>query len=128
MNSYSDIPADNREVQVWFGIDAEDIKQHPSFPLYEKYINPILPALELVLWIVMFGALLAMLIRWKHWSMTRSQRIVFWTILLLGFVYCGSTAFASPITIRNWFPLQAIKLAFTTVCLYFAIPTTAKNR
>jgi hypothetical protein len=128
VNSYSDIPADNREVQKWFGIDAEDIQQHPSHPLYEKYINPILPALELALWIVMFGALLAMLIRWKHWSMTRSQRIVFWVILLLGFVYCGSTAFASPITIRNWFPLQAIKLAFTTVCLYFAIPTTAKNR
>ncbi len=119
--NYVAVPADNREVPEWYGIAPTDMTR-TVHPIYRNWLRHILPAMDLFFWIVMIGALLAMLIRWKHWSMTRAQCLTFWMILLIGFIYCGSTAFASPIAIRNWFPLQALKLAFASCCLYAALP------
>ncbi len=121
IGGYSPVPADNREVPEWFGISPAEMTR-TVHPLYERYLSPVLPAIDLFFWIVMAGALSVMLVRWKHWTMTRAQCLTFWLILLIGFVYCGSTAFASPITLRNWFPLQALKLALTVCCLYAVLP------
>ncbi len=121
VGKYTPVAADNREIPEWYGIAPADMTR-TVHPFYERGLRHVLPAIDLFFWIVMIGALLAMLIRWKHRTMTRAQRLTFWLILLIGFIYCGSTAFASPITIRNWFPLQALKLALTTCCLYAAIP------
>lgn len=121
VGGYDPVPTDNREVPEWFGISPTEVTCSDN-PIYRRYVCPVLPAIELFFWIVMAAALAVLLIRWKHWTMTRAQRLTFWLILLLGFVYCGSTAFAGPIALRYWFPLQALKLAFTVCCLYAALP------
>ncbi len=124
IGGYLSVPSDNREVSEWFGISPADMTR-TVHPIYAKAPRFLFPSIDLFFWIVMVGAIAALLIRWKHWTMTRAQRLTFWMILLIGFIYCGSTAFASPITIRNWFPLQALKLALTVCCLYVAFPRPA---
>jgi hypothetical protein len=63
------------------------------------------------------GAFVLIIIRRKTLLMTKPQKLAFAMLFAFGFIYYGTTTFASPIAIRYWMPMYAVKLAFVWILL-----------
>ena len=124
---YLDIPQDQEVMASWFGMDMKNI---PSvrYPIYENQLQKVLPRIELLTWILFLGAFVLIILRHRTLLATREQKLAFALLFVYGFVYYGTTAFAAPIVIRYWLPMNAIKLAFVWILLSRGLRSFGKAR
>lgn len=113
---YEDIPHEQEVMHTWFEMDLDNIEP-PHHPVYENRLKGILPWMELATWILFIGAFVGIILRRRNLLADRPQRLAFSLLFVFGFVYYGTTAFAAPIVIRYWMPMQTIKMAFVWILL-----------
>lgn len=114
---FAEIPAGKEEMTQWFGVpDDLVLKERNGF--FRKNIRPLLPWIELITWILFTAAAVALLFRK---GIRRETKLVLWALFLFGFIWYGTTTGASPVVLRYWMPMHAVKLAFIWIAL------TARN-
>ena len=108
---YGEIPKDQPDMASYYGMDTK--QTHPArYEVYEKNMRGVLPASELVTWLLFAGAAAVMVIRRKAMLASRRRVLSFVLLLVFGFIFYGTTVFAAPIVIRYWMPMHALKMAF----------------
>ena len=108
---YTEIPIGQKEMATWYNIDTT--QAHPAnYLFYEKHLKAVLPVIELLTWLLFIGAFVIIIINRRSMLASRSRKIAFAMLFVFGFIYYGTTTFASPISIRYWMPMHALKLAF----------------
>lgn len=113
---YSEIPSDQKDIASWFDFDTQ--QPHAArYPIYENKLKGFLPVIDLLTWLLFAGAFVMIIVRRRTLLASRPQRLAFALLFVFGFVYYGTTTFASPIVIRYWLPMYAIKLAFVWMLL-----------
>ena len=113
---YTEVPSGQKEMETWYGLDTS--QAHPArYPFYEKHLKNFLSLWELITWILFIAAFVVIIIRRKKLLASQAQRLAFSMLFVFGFVYYGTTTFASPIAIRYWMPMFAVKLAFVWILL-----------
>ena len=113
---YTEIPIGQKEMATWYNIDTT--QAHPAnYPFYEKHLKAVLPMIELLTWLLFIGAFVIIIIKRQSMLASRSRKIAFAMLFVFGFIYYGTTTFASPISIRYWMPMHALKLAFVWMLL-----------
>ncbi|MBO4447841.1 MAG: hypothetical protein J5764_06925 [Bacteroidales bacterium] len=110
-----EVEAGQKELCNWFKLD-KNVTLKERTPFLGKKVVPLLPWVELAGWILMLGAALFMLIGRK--KLSKHTRIALWMLFLFGFVYFGTTMFASPVVLRYWMPMHAVKLIFAWICVH----------
>ncbi len=113
---YAEIPIGQKEMAEWYGLDTSQ-PLPARYPFYEKHLKTVLPLLELITWVLFIAAFVLIIIRRKTLLATKEQRLAFSVLFVFGFIYYGTTTFASPIAIRYWMPMFAVKLAFVWMLL-----------
>lgn len=109
---YHDVDPGKKEIVEWF--DAT-----PDKGLYARNDNfgrvtrPLLPWIELITWIVLLVAVVSIFVR--KGRLSRDTVVILVLIFLFGFIYYGTTTFASPIAMRYWVPMHAVKLCFAWI-------------
>ncbi|MCI2081836.1 MAG: hypothetical protein LKK19_06305 [Bacteroidales bacterium] len=79
-------------------------------------ISPAASYYELLTWLAFLAAAVCLFTRKRRLRpLDRSDRLVLWMIVLFGFVFYGTTAFASPIEIRYWMPMTMLKTGFVWI-------------
>lgn len=111
-DKYVDIPATKKEITQWF-TDAPQDGLHARNETYGKFLKVVLPWLELLTWLILLTSLVLLIVRKP--SLSKETRYCIVMLLLFGFIYYGSTVFASPIAARYWMPMHAIKLSFAWI-------------
>ena len=113
---YTEIPTGDKDICRWF-----DVKDNESFACrnqaFEKMPAHLLSIWELIDWIFMFVAVAVLFIFRKTSFSNREKIMSFGLILAFGFLYYGTTIFASPIAIRYWMPMHALKWAIVWIAL-----------
>ena len=99
----------NKEVVRWYSF-PKDAKIQPRSQALAKICEPLCPWMEVFTWLVFFVGLFLLLIFGKN--LTRENFMSLLLIFLFGLVYYGTTVFASPVAIRYWMPMHAVKLVF----------------
>ena len=93
----------------WFGVD-KDLVMKPRSDRLAKLVQPVLSWIELLTWLVFLGGGLVFLLFGRE--APRDSRRVLLLLFLFGLVYYGTTVFASPVALRYWLPMHAVKLSF----------------
>jgi hypothetical protein len=107
--TYINVKPGNENVVGWFGV-PEDMTMQPRSNWLADRVQPVLSWIEVFTWLAMlFGAVVMLLSGWKP---PRENRLVLWLLFLFGLIYYGTTVFASPIALRYWLPMHAVKLSF----------------
>ncbi|MBQ9418456.1 MAG: hypothetical protein IJU19_07765 [Bacteroidales bacterium] len=122
VGNYTDIPATQKETLEWFQLTPERLQPARHDP-YGHWLGQLLPVIELITWALLLAAIALIAVRRRTALASRDQRLAFWMLLLFGFVYYATTVFASPIAIRYWMPMQAIKMAM----VWMAIASVKKS-
>lgn len=112
VGSFSEIPAGKKEMVQWFRVPEDRVMRERS-PFFRRQVRPWLPALELVTWLL-FAAAIATALRQRR-KYARGTRLTLWLLFLLAFVHYGTTWFATPVVLRYWIPMHAVKLIFAWV-------------
>ncbi len=112
----SDIPAGKNEIVEWFDVPA-DKSFGSRGKLYPTIFNPLYPWIELMTWLVFIASAVVLLIVKKKGDLSKETKLSLWMIFLLGFVYYGTVTFASPIALRYWMPMHAVKLVFAWIAV-----------
>lgn len=101
-----------KEMATWYNVDTT--QTHPTnYPFYEKHLKAVLPIIALLTWSLFIGAyVVVIIINRQSMLESPSQKIAFAMFFVFGFIYYETTTFASPIAIRYWMPMSAVKLAF----------------
>ena len=113
--TYIDMKAGREEVVNWFSFPSDKAMEPRSNALAD-FIQPKLAWIELFTWFIfLFGA--------GYWFFTgytpsRENLMVLLMILLFGFIYYGTTVFASPIALRYWMPMHAVKIVFAWIAIH----------
>ena len=84
---------------------------------FNDYMLPLLPWIELLTWILFIAAAVYLLAAHLLNGMTKEARRTLLLLFLFGLIYYGSTVVASPIAIRYWMPMHAVKLIFIWIVL-----------
>ena len=114
VGNFAEIPAGKKEMVQWFGLPEDRVMRERS-PFFRRQVRPWLPALELATWLLFLFAGFFTLRRRKKY--TRETAQVLWLLFLLGFIYYGTTVFATPVVLRYWLPMHAVKLLFAWIAL-----------
>jgi len=109
VGNFVEIPAGKKEMVQWFGV-PEDLVMRERSPFFRRQVRPILPALELITWLL-FAAACIMAVR-RRKSYSTETRLVLWMLFLLILIHYGSTWFATPVVLRYWIPMHTVKLLF----------------
>lgn len=113
---YTPIPAGKEEIVQWFDFPAYKTMEQRSDWFYRN-VTPLLPWVELFGWILLAAASAALFIRCRWKEILLETRLSLILIFALGFIYYGSICFASPIALRYWMPMHAVKLVFVWIAL-----------
>ena len=111
--TYMDVSAGRKEITNWF--DFPEDKPMPPRRDIASYVHPVLPWIELLTWLVFLAGAAVWFFREQKPS--RETSLVLLLLLLFGFIYYGTTVFASPIALRYWMPMHAVKLLFAWICV-----------
>lgn len=114
VGNFTEIPAGKKEMTQWFGLPDNLVMRERS-PFFRRQVLPWLPALELVTWLVFIAAGILALRRRRLYA--RETKMVLWMLFLLMFVHYGTTWFATPVVLRYWMPMHAVKLLFAWVAV-----------
>ena len=112
MGGYADIPAGKKEITQWF-TDAPQDGLHARNEEYGKFLGVVLPYLELLTWLILLASLVLLVV--KKAPLSKETGLCLLLIFLFGFIYYGTTVFASPIAARYWMPMNAVKLSFAWI-------------
>ena len=112
----NDIPAGKEEMVSWFNI-PEDKAYGARGSLYTDIFIPLYKWIELLTWIVFLASAGFLVFTKKQERLSRDTRMVLWMLFLLGLVYYGTVTFASPIALRYWMPMHAVKLVFAWIAV-----------
>ena len=112
----SDIPAGKEEIVRWFNV-PEDKAYGSRGELYPKIFNPLYPWIELLTWLVFAAFAVILLVVKRKGDLTKETKLSLWMLFLLGLVYYGTVTFASPIALRYWMPMHAVKLVFAWIAV-----------
>lgn len=113
---HEEIPAGKSEVVEWFDLPFnKDFS--PRGDTFGKIIRPVLPWIELLTWLIFLASAVVLFVIGKPRSMSRETRLSLWALFLFGLVYYGTVTFASPISLRYWMPMHAVKLAFAWIAV-----------
>ncbi|MBO5595911.1 MAG: hypothetical protein J5917_03950 [Bacteroidales bacterium] len=110
--TYIDVPAGRREIVGWFDF-PEDGTMQPRKDI-ASYIQPVLPWIELFTWMVFLVGAVLWFFRERRPS--RETSLVLLLLFLFGFMIYGTTVFASPVALRYWMSMHAVKLIFAWIC------------
>lgn len=116
VGNYTDIPSTQKETFEWFLITPDQL-QPARHNLYGHALGRVLPYIELASWLCLLAAIVVIIMRRKSALATREQRLAFYLLILFGFIYYATTVFASPIAIRYWMPMHAIKMAMVIMAI-----------
>lgn len=116
VGKYKEIPVGDRDIVRWFDV-KEDQEMPAKSAIYEEKGTQLLPALDLIDWILMLAAVVVLFIFRKTSFSAREKVLSFVLIFAFGFIYYGSTIFASPIALRYWMPMHALKLGIVWMAL-----------
>lgn len=114
VGNFVEIPAGKQEMVQWFDLPADRVMRERS-PFFRRQVLPWLPALDLVTWLIFIVAVVVVLRRRRKDSAPVRQ--VLWLLFLLALVHYGSTWFATPVVLRYWIPMHAVKLIFAWIAL-----------
>jgi len=120
LGNYNDVAAGNKELAQWF-TDVPQDGLHARNDNYGRFVRSVLPWTDLLTWLVMLASFVVMMFR--KTTLSRETRICLLLIFLFGFIYYGTTVFASPIAARYWMPMHAIKLSFAWIAWRASIKT-----
>ena len=112
MGGYVNIPAGKKEITQWF-TDAPQDGLHARNEEYGKFLGVVLPYLELLTWLILLASLVLLVV--KKAPLSKGTGLCLLLIFLFGFIYFGTTVFASPIAARYWMPMNAVKLSFAWI-------------
>lgn len=112
MGGYVNIPAGKKEITQWF-TDAPQDGLHARNEEYGKFLGVVLPYLELLTWLILLASLVLLVV--KKAPLSKETGLCLLLIFLFGFIYYGTTIFASPIAARYWMPMNAVKLSFAWI-------------
>lgn len=118
---YVEAPPGKKELAEWFDA-SPDNGLHARNDVFGEITRPLFPWIELITWLVFLAAAVALFVCKAKPS--RDTRIVLWLIFLFGFIYYGTTVFASPICLRYWLPMHAVKLSFAWIVFSMLKPRT----
>ncbi|MBQ4508240.1 MAG: hypothetical protein II970_05035 [Paludibacteraceae bacterium] len=108
---YGEIPQNQPDMASYYDMDTS--QPHPArYELYEKNLRGVLPASELVTWLLFAAAAAVIVVRRKTLLADRRHVLSFVLLFVFGFIFYGTTVFAAPIVIRYWMPMHALKAAF----------------
>lgn len=112
--SYENVEAGKNVIVDWFDFDNTALT--PRNEQYSRVFAPMLPWIDLLTWVIFLAGAVVLLVsrRWRA-PLPGDTRLVLWMLFLFGCVYYGSTVFASPIVIRYWMPMHAVKLYFAWI-------------
>ena len=110
------IPTGKDEVVRWYNVPP-DLDFGTRGNTYDRLFSPLMPWIELVTWLIFAASAVLLLTRKRLSRMPRETRLVLLMLFLFGFVYYGSITFASPIALRYWMPMHAIKLVFAWIAV-----------
>lgn len=109
-----DIQADKKEIADYFDIPGNfDLTQNAEG--FRKNVTPLLPYLEMATWILFLLSVIAIMWRRTLSTVPTETGLILLLLFLTGFIYYGTTTFASPIAIRYWMPMHAVKMIFVWV-------------
>jgi hypothetical protein len=118
---YAPIPTGDKDIVGYYDVaEDQDLSEHN--PLYEKKLSSFLPLLDLLTWILMLAAIVVLVMKREYFFADRNRTLVFALILVFGFIYYGTTVFASPVVIRYWLPMHALKLSVVWMALSAVAP------
>jgi hypothetical protein len=120
MGGYVNIPAGKKEITQWF-TDAPQDGLHARNEEYGKFLGVVLPYLELLTWLILLASLVLLVV--KKAPLSKETGLCLLLIFLFGFIYYGTTVFASPIAARYWMPMNAVKLSFAWIAWRASIKT-----
>ncbi|MBR0531121.1 MAG: hypothetical protein IJJ96_00795, partial [Bacteroidales bacterium] len=115
-NFGSDIPAGKEEIVQWFNV-PEDKAFEARGELYSKVFNPLYPWIELMTWLIFIASAVVLLKVKKNGDLSKETKLSLWMLFLIGLIYYGTVTFASPIALRYWMPMHAVKLAFAWIAV-----------
>ena len=110
------VPAGKAEVVEWFDV-PEDLALTPRGQGLGNALKPVLPWIELATWLIMLASLVVMFASGKKVKFPRDTKLVLWVLFLFGVIYYGAVTFASPIALRYWMPMHAVKLVFAWIAV-----------
>lgn len=117
--NYSNVEAGKKEIVNWFDF-PEDKPLEPRSDGLGKIMRPVLPWFDVITWLIFIASALVLFFRKNKEKLPRESVQVLLMIFLFGLIYYGTTVFASPIAIRYWMPMYAIKVAFAWIALQCA--------
>jgi hypothetical protein len=112
--TYIKVKPGNEKVVGWFDV-PDDLTMEPRSERLSEVIQPVLSWIELFTWLVMAFAAAVLLLGGVRPD--KETRQILWLLFLFGFFYYGTTVFASPVALRYWMPMHAVKLAFAWIAL-----------
>ena len=110
------VPAGKAEVVEWFDV-PKDLALTPRGQGLGNTLKPVLPWIELATWLIMLASVVVMFASGKKVKFPRDTKLVLWVLFLFGVIYYGAVTFASPIALRYWMPMHAVKLVFAWIAV-----------
>ena len=112
---YTEVAANENVFVDWFDISRRTTLKARNNE-YSRVFAPLLPWIEVVTWVVFLVSAVVLLVsrKWRG-PLSRETRLSLWMLFLFGLIYYGSTTFSSPIVIRYWMPMHAVKLCFAWI-------------
>ncbi len=113
---HNEIPVGKNEIVEWFDLPFnKDLSSRGD--TFGKIFRPLFPWIELLTWLVFLASVAVIFIVGEYRSLSRETRLSLWMLFLFGLVYYGTVTFASPISLRYWMPMHAVKLVFAWIAV-----------
>lgn len=116
IGKYTEIPMGDKDIVRWFDV-KEDQPLAANSSFYEVKLSKVLPLFELIDWIIFIIGVVLLCVFRKSALNSRAKVLSFGLIVAFGFMYYGTTIFASPIALRYWMPMHAFKIAILWMAL-----------
>jgi len=114
VGSYMEVPDGKAEVERFFDI-RKGTSSTPKDEWYKGHVREVMTYLELVTWLILLVSVIRLTCNKSLAEFDCGTRRTLLMLFLFGFIYYGTTTFASPIAIRYWMPMHAVKLVFAWI-------------
>lgn len=123
---YEEIPVGKSEIVEWFDLPVnKDLSSRGE--AFGKFFRPLFPWIELFTWLVFLASAAVLFLVGKPKTMSRETRLSLWVLFLFGLIYYGTVTFASPISLRYWMPMHAVKLVFAWIAVTGSLRSLASR-
>ena len=116
IGNYEIVPADKEEIVVWFDFPGDQAME-PRGHFFTAIFLPLMKWIELITWLVLMSSAIFLFQVKRKGDLTKDTSLILWMLFLFGLVYYGTVTFASPIALRYWMPMHAVKLVFAWIAV-----------